>query len=157
MAACTAARSHGPLRSPSPFASSACNSCKAGIAPVPVRVYSTAPQYGHVGVRDVSHQPQALEPSRRADYTPSGRPKLCTRQFRLTMALVSFYLQRLEGCSREAMERAARNGHLEVVKLLHEIGATCTSTALHLAQVHGHHDVYRFLNTMYPGKVSFAT
>ncbi len=51
------------------------------------------------------------------------------------------------------MERAARNGHLEVVKLLHEIGATCTSTALHLAEVHGHHDVYRFLNTVYPGKV----
>lgn len=60
---------------------------------------------------------------------------------------------RLEGCSRGAMERAARNGHLEVVKLLHDIGATCTSTAVHLAQVHGHHGVYRFLNAMYPGKV----
>ncbi|CAB1106367.1 unnamed protein product [Ectocarpus sp. CCAP 1310/34] len=60
----------------------------------------------------------------------------------------------LEGCSREAMERAARNGHLEVVKLLHDRGATCTSTAVHLAQVHGHHGVYRFLNAMYPGKAS---
>ncbi|CAM9405904.1 unnamed protein product [Ectocarpus sp. 6 AP-2014] len=64
------------------------------------------------------------------------------------------YDNRLEGCSREAMERAARNGHLEVVKLLHDIGATCTSTAVHLAQVHGHHGVYRFLNAMYPGKAS---
>lgn len=51
------------------------------------------------------------------------------------------------------MERTARNGHLEVVKLLHDIGATCTPTAIHLALVHGHHDVYHFLNTVYPGKV----
>lgn len=61
---------------------------------------------------------------------------------------------RLEGCSREAMERTARNGHLAVVHLLHDIGATCTSTAVHLAQVHGHHDVFHFLNAMYPGKAS---
>lgn len=54
------------------------------------------------------------------------------------------------------MERATRGGHLEVVKLLHEIGATCTSIAVHLAKVHGHHDVYRFLNTTYPGKVRYV-
>ncbi|CAN0095141.1 unnamed protein product [Scytosiphon promiscuus] len=59
---------------------------------------------------------------------------------------------RSEGCSTEAMERATRGGHLEVVKLLHELGATCTSIALHLAKVHGHHNVYQFLNKMYPGK-----
>eukprot|EP00752_Nemacystus_decipiens_P007448 g6657.t1 len=61
---------------------------------------------------------------------------------------------RSEGCSREAMERAARNGHLDVVEFLHDIGATCTSTAIHLAQVHGHHEVYHLLNTMYPGKAT---
>lgn len=63
---------------------------------------------------------------------------------------------RSEGCSREAMERTARNGHLEVVKFLHDIGATCTSTAIHLAQVHGHNEVHQFLNTMYPGKVQYS-
>lgn len=51
------------------------------------------------------------------------------------------------------MERTAKSGHLEVVKLLYDMGATCTSTAIHLAQVHGHHDVYRFLNASCPGKV----
>lgn len=63
----------------------------------------------------------------------------------------------MEGCSREAMERTARSGHLEVAKLLHDIGATCTSTAVHLAQVHGHHDVFHFLNAMYPGKVGIPS
>ena len=52
------------------------------------------------------------------------------------------------------MERSARNGHLEVVKLLHQAGASCTAAAIHLAHVHGHHDIYHLLNAMHPGKVS---
>lgn len=63
------------------------------------------------------------------------------------------YGDRMEGCSREAMERAARNGHLEVVKLLHQAGAPCSSAAIHLAHVHGHYNIYHLLNALYPGKV----
>lgn len=51
------------------------------------------------------------------------------------------------------MERAARSGHLEVVKLLHDMRVPCTAAAIHLAHVHGHQEVYNFLNNMYPGKV----
>lgn len=51
------------------------------------------------------------------------------------------------------MERAARNGHLEVVKLLHQAGAPCSAAAIHLAQVHGHRNIYHLLNALYPGKV----
>ncbi|CAN0285764.1 unnamed protein product [Ascophyllum nodosum] len=61
---------------------------------------------------------------------------------------------RVEGCSREALEGAARNGHLEVVRLLHDIRVPCTATAIHLAYLHGHMDVYNFLGDMYPDKKS---
>lgn len=55
------------------------------------------------------------------------------------------------------MERAARNGHIEVVKLLHDMGVPCTSAAIHLAEMHEHYDVSTFLNAMYPGKVKTKT
>ena len=63
----------------------------------------------------------------------------------------------MEGCSREALEGAARNGHLEVVRLLHDIRVPCTATAIHLAYLHGHMDVYNFLGDMYPDKVGVPT
>jgi ankyrin repeat protein len=45
----------------------------------------------------------------------------------------------------DAIDFAARNGHLRVVEMLHENGATATSLAVDLAVVNGHHEVVEFL------------
>lgn len=53
----------------------------------------------------------------------------------------------------DAMERAARNGHLMVVTFLHMIRAPCSNAAIQFAYLHKHIDVYNFLGKAYPDKV----
>ena len=54
---------------------------------------------------------------------------------------------RTEGCTTAAMNCAARNGHLEVVKWLHENRTEgCTEWAMDLAAENGHLDVVKWLN-----------
>lgn len=53
----------------------------------------------------------------------------------------------------DAMERAARNGHLVMVKFLHMIRAPCSNAAIQFAYLHKHIDVYHFLEKAYPDKV----
>lgn len=61
---------------------------------------------------------------------------------------------RREGCSHEAMEKAAKNGHLRVAHLLLDLGKPCTAAAIRLAKVHGHLEVFELLSRAYPERVS---
>ena len=56
---------------------------------------------------------------------------------------------RTEGCSVAAMDWAAKNGHLEVVKWLH-VNRTegCTEDAMDCAAENGHLEVVKFLQTI---------
>ena len=51
-------------------------------------------------------------------------------------------------CTPKAMDKAAENGHLDVVKYLHEIvGAKCTNDAFDWAAGRGHLDVVKYLHS----------
>ncbi|GMF80442.1 unnamed protein product [Phytophthora fragariaefolia] len=53
---------------------------------------------------------------------------------------------RSEGCTFQAIDRAASNGHLEVVQWLHSNRSEgCSSDALYRAAEHGHFDVVKWL------------
>ena len=45
----------------------------------------------------------------------------------------------------DAMDRASENGHLEVVKYLHSIGAECPDHAISGASRNGHLEVVKYL------------
>ncbi|KAF0695038.1 Aste57867_14119 [Aphanomyces stellatus] len=45
------------------------------------------------------------------------------------------------------MDQVASMGHLPVLRLLHDLGAPCTSAAMNLAAKHGHMDTIVFLHT----------
>lgn len=54
---------------------------------------------------------------------------------------------RQEGCSIRAMNHAALNGHLEVVKWLHEVRrGSCTNSAMDNAAKNGHLEMVKFLH-----------
>ena len=55
--------------------------------------------------------------------------------------------KRKEGCTTHAMDLAAKNGHLEVVRFLHENRREgCTIYAVNRAAENGHLEVVRFLH-----------
>jgi hypothetical protein len=86
---------------------------------------------------------------------PRGsRAPTCTRAA-MTNAAAEGHLEvvkwlhehRSEGCSPSVINTAARNGHLEVVKWLHEhIMVGCTTAAMDGAAANGHIDVVRWLH-----------
>jgi hypothetical protein len=51
-----------------------------------------------------------------------------------------------DGCTESAMDLAASNGHLQVVKYLHSIGKPCTTSAADGACAGGHLQVLEFLH-----------
>jgi len=54
---------------------------------------------------------------------------------------------RTEGCTKWAMNQAAENGHLEVVKFLHENRTEgCTKWAMNEAAENGHLEIVKFLH-----------
>ena len=54
---------------------------------------------------------------------------------------------RTEGCSTKAIDDAAGNGFLDVVKWLHENRTEgCTTSAIDLAAISGHFDIVKFLH-----------
>ncbi|EGG22235.1 hypothetical protein DFA_04353 [Cavenderia fasciculata] len=57
------------------------------------------------------------------------------------------HFNRTEGCSSDALENAARNGHLEIVKFLHEHRTEgCYKDAISRASIDGHIDVVQFIH-----------
>ena len=53
---------------------------------------------------------------------------------------------RNEGCTIKAMDWAARCGHLDVVKFLHNNGKKCITNAMNWAAKYGHLDIVKFLH-----------
>ena len=60
------------------------------------------------------------------------------------------YLHRLKRQCTDvvAMQRASRNGHLQVVKFLHSIGVACSVSAMEWASENGHLQVVKFLHSI---------
>lgn len=56
------------------------------------------------------------------------------------------YFQRIN--VQTSMDRAAENGHLEVLKFLYNIGATCSTSSMIWAASNGHLDVLKFLHSV---------
>ena len=68
--------------------------------------------------------------------------------FRLVVRLVIQWLHehRTEGCTTNAMDFAARNGHLEIVQWLHDNRTEgCTDRAMDGAAEYGHYEVVQYL------------
>ncbi|EGG23583.1 hypothetical protein DFA_05716 [Cavenderia fasciculata] len=62
-------------------------------------------------------------------------------------ARVSIEIVKTEGCSKNAMDNAATNGHLEIVKFLHEHRQEgCNKVAMDHASRKGHLNVVRYLH-----------
>lgn len=58
-------------------------------------------------------------------------------------------------CTVDAMDFASKNGHLDVVKYLHSINKDCTVEAVNWASMNGHLDVVKYLNrNIWLGKIS---
>ncbi|KAF0696986.1 Aste57867_12299 [Aphanomyces stellatus] len=56
-------------------------------------------------------------------------------------------------CTTDAMDGAARNGHLNVVRFLHaHTNATCTTDAMDTAAMHGHLETVQFLQQEHHGR-----
>ena len=54
---------------------------------------------------------------------------------------------RKEGCTTNAMDLASREGHLEIVKFLHEHRKEgCTTRAMNWASLGGHLEIVKFLH-----------
>ncbi|KAF0700425.1 Aste57867_9050 [Aphanomyces stellatus] len=64
-----------------------------------------------------------------------------------TTSAVQLLLDAGSSHTTDAMDRAAANGHVDVVKILHELSNQgCTTTAMDQAAIHGHDKVVRFLH-----------
>jgi len=63
-------------------------------------------------------------------------------------ALEFLFNHRSEGCTTQAMDKAAGIGHLQVVRYLHSKGAKCTASALDGAASNGHLAVVEYLHSI---------
>lgn len=61
-------------------------------------------------------------------------------------------LEATNGCTENAMQWAAQNGHLEVVKYLHSIGKKISIMSLFLADKYNHTEIVKFLKNLYKSK-----
>src|SRR6187399_1748927 len=61
-------------------------------------------------------------------------------------------------CTDDAIDRASKGGHLEIVKYLHEVvGANCTTKAMEWAAEDGHLDIVKYLHEAVGAKCNSVT